>query len=306
MCREIEEHAEKERERLGIETSASCSLFSMLLNDIWGGKVKKVRRGHRINRKRFYLNVACKQTQVRPCDYDLTVGFEQLTKDDVFILPKGWFKIVDNPYRICFVRPETWEFDNQRIYTEMIMELSAEKKVAYFVKSHSRELNLSSLNVERIIEDLTIHEQAELILNFVNNSKLCLGCRVSEDDSVISTLPHQSGVFKSLSSTEIPLQNGAFSSKCQLFNSSRRKPCLKCTRILRSDKQRKHRRETRKSIDKCCNKRYLTKEEIHLQLKEQRKLNRKNLQENGEGQSSESEDDDSMSQDDSDDEEEKE
>ena len=84
----------------------------------------------------------------------MTHEFQELVKDDSLVLPKGWFKIVDRQSKVSFVRPERWEFDNQRIYTEIVMELSMEQNVTYLIKSHGSELNLNHLNIERVIQDL--------------------------------------------------------------------------------------------------------------------------------------------------------
>lgn len=301
------EHAARERDSLGIEISASRQFFGELINLLWGDRVKKVKRGQRIDRKAYVLNLTRKQGQtVQPPDYDVTNDFEQLAKDDTFMLPTGWFRVVDNPCRICFIHPEPWEFGNQRIYKEIVMELSPEKNVSYSVKSRSCELHLSTLNIERIIKELTVHEQAKLVLDFIDTSKLCLGCSLSDDDSSVSPILHQTGVLKSLNNSEVPMQNRAFSSKCQLFVCHAGKPCSKCTGVSLSYKKRKCRREARESIHKHCNKRYLTKDEILQQLQEQRKLNRKHDQEKEGDQNSGSEDEKSNSNSDSGNEEEKE
>lgn len=298
MYSDVEEHAKKEREQLEIPGPAPNRVcLGLIVKESWGEKVKKVRRGSRSDRKNFFLNVAHKQCTVRSSEQDLTLEFEELAKDDSFILPKGWFKIVDSQHKISLVHPEAWEFDNQRIYTEISMELSTEKNVVYVIKSHGSKLNIvSKLNVDRIIQDLTIKAQAETLLNFVECSKLCLGWRSDLsglDESIMALLAHKAGVLKSLSDSEILPQNGVFSTNCQLFSQSGTQ-CSKCTILEKIHRQRKCRKEKRKSLSKYCNKRYLTKEDIQLQLDEEKKLNRKlvHQQEKRERQGTESEDDD--------------
>ena len=62
---------------------------------------------------------------------------------------------------------------------------------------------------------------------------------------------------------------------------------------------RKERKEKRTSINKNCNKRYLTKDEIHLQLQEEKKMRQKQLQEQHAGSAGdEDEDKDDESHDD--------
>ena len=296
--KDVIEHSEKERESLEIAVPLSSHTLAVAVRDTWGEKVKKIRRGPRNNQKVCFLNVALKQNQARALDPDLTKEFQELVQDDSLILPKGWFKIVDRQNRISFVRPEMWEFDNQRIYTEIVIELSMEQNVSYLIKSHGSELNLKHFNIEKVMQDIPIKTQAETMIKFAENFKMCSGYRLSGD--VIAMTPHRIGIFRSLSNNEVVPENGAFSAKCQLFHYASGR-CSKCRTLGRADKQRKQRKQTRQPINRHCNKRFLTKEEIQLQLKGEKKLNKKYYEENGKGESSESEDDDdSVSQNESD------
>ena len=294
--KDVVEHSEKERESLEIAEPLTSHTLAVVVRDTWGETVKKGQRGPRHNRKRCFVNVAHKQNPARASDPDLNQEFQELVQDDSLILPKGWFKIVDRQNRVSFVRPEMWEFDNQRIYTEIVIELSVEQNVTYLIKSHGSELNLGNLNIEKVMQDLPIKAQAETIIKFAENLQMCSGYRLSGDDGAIMAMtPHRAGIFRSLSNNEILPENGAFSSKCQLFHYSGGR-CFKCGDLGRADKQRKQRRQTWQSIKKHCNKRFLTNEEILLQLKEEKKSKKKYLEEKGKGESSESEDDDSVSQ----------
>ena len=294
-CRDVLEHAEKERESLEIAAALNPVSLGFTVKDIWSGKVKKVKKGPRLDRKPSLLNVACKRYQGRSSDVDMTHKFEELAKDDSFT-PKGWFKIVDSQNKVSFVRPGRWEFDNQRIYTEIAMELSPEKKVTCCIKSHGNVITLADLNVERILQDLPVKMQVETVIQFVEGSHMCLGYRLPEDGSVIALSPHKAGILKSLSDNEILPQIGAFSLKCHLFCYNVGMECSECTKLKKADMMRKKRRETRTSIHSRCNKRFLTKEEIQLQLKEERKMKNKYLQEKLEMQSSDSEDGEDTSQ----------
>ena len=139
------ENAEKEKERFEISSHLSRVFLGVILSDIWGDKVKRARRGPRGDRKWYYLNITHKQNQAQSCDDDLSVGFKEIAKDN-FTLPNGWFKIVDNQRKISLVHPESCEFENQRIYTEISMELSGEKKFICVIKSHGNEVSLEDLN----------------------------------------------------------------------------------------------------------------------------------------------------------------
>ena len=274
---DVLEYAEKEKERFEIGTYLTGVSFGIILSDIWGNKVKRVRRGPRSDRKWCYLNITHEQNQVQSCDDDLRLGFKEIAKND-FSLPNGWFKIVDNQNKISLVRPESCEFENQRIYTELSMELSAEREFICIIKSHGNEVSLGDLKFQNIFADLPVQGQAKLLLKFLETSSICLGCRVL-GDTVVTLVQHKAGLFKSLTEPEILPQNGAFSSKCKLIPCVGKQICAECSNLKRTEQKRRVRREKRTSIHKLCNTRYLTKEEILLQLKEERKLNKKLLQE---------------------------
>ena len=285
------EYAEKEKERFEISSHLSRVFLGVILSDMWGDKVKRARRGPRGDQKWYYLNITHKQNQAQSYDDDLSVGFKEIAKDN-FTLPSGWFKIVDNQRKISLVHPESCEFENQRIYTEISMELSAEKKFICVIKSHGNEVSLEDLKFQIFFEDLPVQGRAKLLLEFLESSSICLGCRV-HGDTVITLERHKAGLFQSLTEPEMLPQNGAFSSKCKLIPCVSKEICTECSHLKNTYQQRRKRIEKRTSINKHCNIRYLTKEEIILQLKEERKLNKKLLQEQQESSASESEDDQS-------------
>lgn len=124
-----------------------------------------------------------------------------------------------------------------------MIELSMEQNVTYLIKSHGSELNLRHLNIEKVMQDLPIKSKAETIIRFAENLQLCSGYRLSGDGVIIAMTPHRAGIFRSLSNDEILPENGAFSSKCQLFHYAGGQ-CSKCRELGKADKQRKKRKET--------------------------------------------------------------
>ena len=169
--KDIIEHSEKDSKSLEIAEPLTSRSLALVVRDTWGEKVKRGKRGPRDNVKRCFVNVAHKQNPARASDPDLNQEFQELVQDVSLILPKGCFKMVDRQNRISFVRPEKWEFDNQRVYTEIVIELSMEQNVTYLIKSHGSELNLGNLNIEKVIQDLPIKEQAETIIKFAETYK---------------------------------------------------------------------------------------------------------------------------------------
>ena len=300
------EHAEKDNELLRISLRVSKVSLCTMLGDLWGKRLRKVKRGPRTERKNFFLNIACKQHPVDSSHSNLTVDFEDMVNQNSLRLPNGWFRIVDNKSKISLVQPESWEFENQRIYTEILMELSGENGMVCIIKSHGNELNLKDLQFQQILGHLPVKVQAETLVEFVESSAVCLGCRFLED-AVVPLVPHKVGILKSLSETDALPQKRAFSSDCKVIVPSGNQ-CSKCCDVKKRCQVRMKRREKRTSIHKHCNKRYLTKEEIQQQLNEERKQHRKQLQEqqqsqeySEESQTSENDEDDgSTSYDDTD------
>ena len=299
------EHAERENEHLQISVRFSKVPLCSVLSDLWGKRVRKVKRGPRTARKMFFLNVACKQHPVHSTDSNLRVEFDDMAKQNSLRLPKGWFRIVDNKNKISLVHPESWDFENQRIYTEILMELSGENGMVCFIKSHGNEVSLKDFQFQQILGDLPVKVQVEMLVEFVESSAICLGCRFLED-SAVPLVPHKVGILKSLSETDALPQKRAFSSDCKVIVPSGNQ-CSKCCHVKKRSQVRMKRREKRTSINKHCNKRFLTKEEIQQQLKEERKQHKKLLQEqqqnqeySEESQTSENEDDGSTSYDDTD------
>lgn len=290
--KDILESALREKERFGSSTPLKLHIMGRIVSDIWDDKVKRVRRGPRGDQKTHYMNITLKQNQVRSVDCDLELGFEEMAKDN-YVLPKGWFKVVDNPKKISLIRPGTWEFEKRRILTEISMELCSEKGVKCVIKSHGNEVSLEDLKLQKICEDLSVTAQAKLIIELLENSYTCLGCCFEED--MISMVPHRVGLFRSLTDPDALPKNCAFSFKCKLISPTAHQPCAPCSYLKRLGERRKERREKRPSISKLCNKRYLTKEEIELQLREEQKMkHNKHCRELYQMSSSESEDDENQ------------
>ena len=112
---------------------------------------------------------------------------------------------------------------------------------------------LSPMEVKSILEDLPLKIQVETLLEFVERSTLCFGCSFSGDSGILC-LPLLPHKVGMLKSLNDP----EISQQNQVF----------------------------------CNKRDLTKEEIHLQLQEEKKMRQKQLQEQKKSHDAESANDD--------------
>jgi len=177
----------------------------------------------------------------------LKLEFEDMAKDNSPMLLNRWFKIVDNENKISLVYPKSWTFENQRIYTEISLELNSEKQ---FVLSSPMEVkSIWETWISKTFEDLPLKIQVETLLEFVEGSTLCLGCSFPGDSGILYLpfLPHKVGMLKPLNDPEISQQNHAFSSACEMIVSSGNQ-CPKCHRLKRRYQLRKERKEKRVSI----------------------------------------------------------
>ena len=273
---DIIDHSEHDKENLKMSWSPlSYNSLGAIVKNTWGEKVKRTRKGPRINRQNCFLNLIRKASRRRSSD--VAGKFAEMVKNPSQHLPTGWSQIVDSDTKISFSRFEKWEFESQRVCTELSMELLTEKdlqSVQYVIKSHGSEVEVNDLNVGTIIANLPLEEQVSSILHFLNTSVMCTGFSLSDND-VIAMMPHKVGIFKYVSSSDTTStqEKTVFSQKCQLISSAGTQ-CSSCRHLKNVDKRRKKRKQERNSIHNKCNKRYLNKEEVNAQLREAQKIQR--------------------------------
>ena len=96
-------------------------------------RVRLVQRGSRGSRQRAYLNLQRKQeTPVVVHEYSVDVSSFDLEK---FNLPNGWLAIEDGPEQAMFIRHESWEVNNQRGITELIVSYTTRKEASMIVRA---------------------------------------------------------------------------------------------------------------------------------------------------------------------------
>ena len=127
---EILSHASVEKENF------LCHLNSVTLgkivNDIWGEKVKRVRRGPRTQRKAFYQNLKIREIIASPPE----TFSHFMEKVNGLKFKDGWSTVCGNN-KLSFVRLESWSFRNQRGSTEVCIEqISSLPGLRYSISSH--------------------------------------------------------------------------------------------------------------------------------------------------------------------------
>ena len=97
-----------------------------------------------------------------------------------------------------------------------------------------------------------------------------MGISLPEGESIQALVPHVTGSFKDLGKENMPKTTITFSAKCKIFAVSGA-PCSECNYLLKLHNRKTQRREKRMGISRNCNKRYLRKEDVVLQLNQERK-----------------------------------
>lgn len=117
-------------------------MLGKIINEVWGEKVKLVRRGPRQQRKSFNQNLKVKENNESPQE----TWNEFITKVNQLQLKDGWSIICEND-KLSFIRLESWSFRNQRGSTEVRIEkMSLSRNLVYSITAHGSEYPLSKLS----------------------------------------------------------------------------------------------------------------------------------------------------------------
>ena len=74
-------------------------------------------------------------------------------------LPEGWVKIVDRANKVSFLRHEKWSFKNQRVTTELSMQMKDSNELSYTISSHGCQIDIGKdLNTVNL-QDCPLQEQ---------------------------------------------------------------------------------------------------------------------------------------------------
>ncbi len=266
-CQDIIDHADSQKENVNCSPLGYSSL-GLIVQDAWGYRVEKARRGPRNNQKTVYLNLQRKQSSCSSTLADESVDSLMDELSDIFI-PKEWKMVQNNPNSICFVRLEKWEFNKIRASTEVVVTRPANSANAVIViKAHGCEKDLSDIPG---IQSLPVKERVAIAINYVEKSSFCAGISLPLGESLQVYVPHISSTFKELEQgTLAEEESKAYSLRCKVFSLPGSK-CSECRQLEKLHKTKLKRREKRVGIHVKCNKRYLSKEEVVLQLHQERK-----------------------------------
>lgn len=265
---DILEYAEEAKENVSGSPLSSVSL-GFIVKDVWGAAIHRARRGPRNQQQRVYFNLSLKTNEparLNPSNEDVPVPLSQAFAS--LSVPDEWKIIRDKPNCWSIVRVEKWELNSVRAATEIVVEQDLNEGSCFIsVKVHGCQKDLSDIPQ---FTTLPINGRVSLALDYVQNSSLCTGISLPEGESIQALVPHVTGSFKDLGNENMPKTTITFSAKCKIFAVSRAS-CSECNYLLKLHNRKTQRREKRMGISRNYNKRYLTKEDVVLQLNQERK-----------------------------------
>lgn len=259
--REIVNNSQNDKENIN-GSITSCTI-GQLIKQLWGDKVRLVKRGSRNQRQNYYLNLG-KKTNNNSASTSIK---------------SGWQLVYNQETKSSFVRLSSWSFKNQTGTMELRIEKTDEATTRYSIASHGCQIDIN----DRLDQDLEKHspeERAEIIFKIIDASAFCKGVTLEKGEVLNTVIPHQSGIFKDEHSEEMR----AFSDSCRIF-SAEKNCCDQCQKLKSNSDQRKKRRmEFGGMVHPNTNKRYLMKDDIatQLQLERQARINAEKKQNIGE------------------------
>ena len=170
-----------------------------------------------------------------------------------------------------FSRKERKEFNAQLLTLELSVELPPSSNAIYLIRSHGCVTDLRSVQINGST-DRSIPQQISCLLQFLDSVPICLGF-VLEGEAVTTLSPCTTGQLRDLTDSAKEPETRVFSTSCQVVCSSGEQ-CPNCGRLRAVNRQRQKRIASRQSIAPNCNKRFLSREELVDQLRQEKLRNR--------------------------------
>ena len=134
------------------------------------------------------------------------------------------------------------------------------------IKAHGCQKDLSDVHSLSV---LSVQGQVSLALEYIQKSSFCNGFALPKGESIKAFVPYVSGLYNDLSNDGQDNINLMFTVKCKIFGVPGA-CCSECNKLFEIQNVKRQRKERSISIKPKCNKRYLSKEEVVLQLKQER------------------------------------
>ena len=272
---EILEHSNEEKENVS-QKQLSRQMLAWIITDTFGAKVRVVQRGTKKRRERVYLNLRRRSPQTTR---EGNQNGSDVSSDSVYgsfknlQFPKHWHCIQDRDDQVSLIRHDNWEFSGQRGTTELLITQTTSPLVSLVVRAHGNSVDLNKeLGFKKLLGGSTIENQILHALTYVDQSSICFGFQ-DDDNCVLAMATHVTGVLRQLQPDGVESKR-VFAHNCQVLISGPGGICNNCYRLRVLNSKRKRRKENQTEIHAKCNKRYMTKEELELQLKMEQKVRR--------------------------------
>lgn len=259
---DIIQHAEEDKENQSGNCDCSLGFSSLgrIVRDLWEDKVKNAKRGARAHRRHVYLNLK----RILPCEesdenHSLSLELSKIH------LPENWTRVEDNANTVSFVRLEKWSFDNQRVSTAVAVS-QTDNNTFITIRSHGCETEVPT---DVVLGSMQLAKQIGAVFRHIDNSLFCGGFCLSEGESFLALADCVKGSYKDLSAELVEKQQVVYFSSSYKTFSSHDGRCSEC-KNLKYHNLKRQRKEKRASIHPHCNRRYLTREELNVQLQNQR------------------------------------
>ena len=250
---DILEYAEEAKENGSGSPLSSVSL-GFIVKDVWGAAIHRARRGPRNQQQSVYFNLSLKTNEparLNPSNEDVPVPLSQALSN--LSVPDESKIIRDKPNCWSIVQVEKWELNSVRAATEIVVEQDLNEGSCFIsVKAHGCQKDLSNIPQ---FTTLPINDRVSLALD--------------NGESIQALFPHVTGSFKDLGNENMSKTTITFSAKCKIFAVSGAS-CSECNYLLKLHNRKTQRQEKRMGISRNCNKRYHTKEDVVLQLNQER------------------------------------
>lgn len=236
--------------------------LTIIMSDIWNGKVRIVRR--RVDKQKQLFTYSNLKKRTRAVENSDLNGFETLMR---LTPPAGWVMVRNNS-EFSYLKLENKSFHNQRQVSELTVKLSCSgeitcglKRNGFFVEDLKKHLNIGTL-----LEHLQTHEQVTLFLELFSCSSPCSGITMDAGEEIFVAVPHVIGNYQDLGTDQRKIV--IFAAGCKLI-SLKGHSCLSCCHLKKVFTRRKKRKQGKANggLKFRTNKRFLTRDEILLQLK---------------------------------------
>ena len=205
FARDVISHSVADKENSESLTSFSKITLGEIVKDLWGERIKHVKRGPRSDLKAAYLNIRRSEGGIRK-----SLGF---TLEEISI-PQTWTRKCVAPGDNIFSRREKMDFNSQRLTLELSVNLSQSFQASYTIGSHGSVIDLESVLINSDGTTPAFPGQIPCLLQRLENLPICLGFSLEKGEAVVTLSPYTTGQFQDLADCSKEPETRVFSDLC--------------------------------------------------------------------------------------------